>query len=196
MSEPGENTIWDYWTMCLWSAVFAMGLVPEYAFHGIRMMGGVATRDALVNSSAVLTLGLAAYLAFFASRQCKAAGMDSADANGRGVQVALWAMIAFLEIPTQSSVFGTQTLLGIMFRSAELPTAELRTVIWVVGVCKLLAWGYLYSLLVQFHVFGHREVFNGMRLLTFRTSMDSAPEPKSDAATTNTDDAEESPSSK
>lgn len=192
MSEPRKNTLWDYWTMCLWSTIFAMGLVPEFAFHGMRMIGGVASRNALVNSSAVLTLGLSVYLAFFVVRQCRAAGMEPADANGRGIQVALWAMIAFLELPTRSAVFGTHTLLGIMFNSGALPTAELRTVIWIVGCAKLLAWGYLYSLLIQFHIFGNRDVFNGMHLFIFRQ-----PKPEEAANPDPTqDEPEESPTPK
>lgn len=194
MTDTRSTSIWDYCTMTLWSVTFAFGLVPEFVFHGFRAIGGVTTRDAMVNSSAVITLGLAAYIAFFVIRQCRATGLDTAEAQGRGIQAALLSMIAFLEIPTQSAVFGTQTLLGIVWNSAALPTTELKVIIWIVGICKILAWAYLYGLMVQFHLFGNRNAFNGMHMFIFRSTDETPPEKPSDAAAT-PDESEETPTS-
>lgn len=168
--------------MGLWSIFFAVGLVPEFAYHASRALAGVSTGTALVNSSAVITLGFSVYIALFVQRQCRLTGMDYANAQGSAIQAALWGMIAFLEIPTQSAIFGTQTLLGIMWNSSVLPTTELKVIIWAVGGCKLLAWGYLYSLMLQFHILGHRDAFNGMRMfllssLEEESSTDDVEEP-------------------
>ncbi|MFP6581704.1 MAG: hypothetical protein VCD00_04035 [Candidatus Hydrogenedentota bacterium] len=193
MTDSRTVTAWDLLTMVLWSALFGVGLVPELAFHTIRGFAGVSSSGSLVNSSSTITLGFAIYVSLFVLRQCKAAGLEQINAQGRAVQAALWSLIAFLEIPTRSPIFGTQTLLGILWESPSLPSLELKAVIWAVGFCKLIAWSYLYSLMFRFHVLGNRDAFNGIRLIVparHDKANSEQPEPIS------TENSDESPSSK
>lgn len=165
MTDSRTVTAWDLLTMVLWSALFGIGLVPELAFHTLRGFAGVTSSGSLVNSSSAITLGFAIYVSLFVLRQCKAAGLAPINAQGRAVQAALWSLIAFLEIPTRSPIFGTQTLLGILWNSPDLPDLKLKLIIWAVGFCKLVAWSYLYSLMFRFHVLGNRDAFNGIRMI-------------------------------
>lgn len=176
MTTRRTVTIWDFLTMGVWSILFVIGLVPELVFHQLRSTAAVSASGSLVNSSSVITLSFAAYLAFFVLRQCKAAGLDAPNAQGRAVQAALWSLIAFLEIPTRSPVFGTQTLLGIFLNSPALPSLELKVIIWAVSACKLIAWSYLFALMFRFHLRGDREAFNGIRMIV-PTSHAQHPEP-------------------
>ncbi len=146
--------------MSLWTFFFFAGLAPEIAFHWFRELSGVTTQHAFVNSSAVISIGLAAYLAFFVSRQCRMAGLNDADAQAKALQVVILALLAFLELPSRGTTFSTQTLLGLMFQSSYIEDPDLRIVIWAVGCCKLTAWAYLYSLILRFHLLGRRQVFS------------------------------------
>lgn len=165
MSDSHNVTIWDGFTMSLWTFFFFAGLAPEFAFHWFRALSGVTTQHAFVNSSAVITIALAIYLAFFVARQCKVAGLHDADAQGKALQVGILALLAFLELPSRGSTFGTQTLLGLMFQSSYMEDPDLRKIVWIVGCCKLSAWAYLYSLMIRFHLLGRRQVFS--RIPTF-----------------------------
>ncbi|MFP6598430.1 MAG: hypothetical protein VCC01_13305 [Candidatus Hydrogenedentota bacterium] len=162
MTTSRNVTIWDLLTMSLWSAFFAVGLVPEYVFHGLRALAHVSSYAAFVNSSAIITFALSAYVAFFVARQCRANGMRSADIQAKAIHVALLSILAFLEIPGRSPIFGTQTLLGLMLQSSLQVDQTLKVILWTVGCTKLAAWLYLYTLMLRFHVFGVRDVFTRM----------------------------------
>ena len=162
MTDSHKVTIWDGLTLGLWSLFFIVGLAPELFFHGFRIVARVTTHHAFVNSSAVITVGFSAYIAFFVSRQCRRAGLNDGDAHGKALQVGILAMIAFLELPSQSAVFGTQTLLLLMLQSFHMSDPYLRNVILLVGCCKLISWFYLYSLMLRFHLMGRRHVFSRM----------------------------------
>lgn len=162
MTESHNVTIWDGLTLGLWALFFLIGLVPEWVFHGFRALSGVTTHHAFVNSSSVITIGFAAYLAFFVSRQCRSAGLSDNDAHGKAIQVGILAMLAFLELPSRSSVFETQTLLLLMLEASQMGDAYLRNVIWLVGSFKITAWLYLFSLMLRFHLMGRRHVFSRM----------------------------------
>lgn len=162
MTASRNVTIWDMMTMTLWSTLFAVGLVPELVFHGMRALAGVSSYSAFINSSAIITFALTAYFAFFVARQCRANGLSSGIIQAKSVHVALLSMLAFMEIPGQSPVFGTQTLLGLMLMSSLQVDQTLKVMLWVVGCTKLAAWLYLYTLMLRFHVLGNREVFARM----------------------------------
>ncbi len=162
MTDSHTVTIWDGLTLGLWSLFFLIGLAPEVMFHGFRMVSGVTTQGAFVNSSAAITVGFSIYLAFFVSRQCRVAGLSDADAQGKAIQVGILGMLAFLELPSRSLVFGTQTIVVLMVQATEMNDVYLRNVIWVVGCSKIIAWLYLYSLVFRFHLMGRRHVFSRM----------------------------------
>lgn len=154
-----QRTVWDLLTLCLWSIFFAIGLVPELAFYALRELGGVIAYKALVNSSAIITVGFTAYLALFAARQCRSAGLGPIASQGKALQIAVLGLLAFLEIPAKGSAFEARTLLEIVYAYDQLPGRYLQNVVLFVGLSKTLAWLYLYSLIVRFHAFGHRRVF-------------------------------------
>ena len=132
-------------------------------FHGLRAAAHVSKYIAFVNSSAIITLALAGYLAFFVSRQSRAGGLSVADSQAKAIHAALLSILAFIEIPGQSPVFGIQTLLGLMLQSGLQVESSMKVMLWIVGCTKLAAWIYLYMLVLRFHVLGNREVFSKMR---------------------------------
>ena len=158
MSDKRRN-VWDLLTLGLWSCFFAIGLVPELAFYAFRELAAVPSYVALVNSSAVITIALTAYLAFFANRRCKESGLDNAASHGKALEIAVLGLVAFLEIPAKGSAFEARTLLEIVLDFRSLPGRYLQTVVLFVGLSKLVAWLYLYSLVLRYHAFGARDVF-------------------------------------
>lgn len=188
MTTKPNVTIWDLLTMGLWSALFAVGLVPELAFHGLRALAKVSSYAAFVNSSAIITFALSAYVAFFVARQCRACGLTSGDVQAKAIHAALLSILAFIEIPGRSPVFGTQTLLGLMLQSSLQVDQNLKVMLWVVGCTKLAAWLYLYTLMLRFHVVGIRDVFT--RMPTFFLHVHKEPEAKQE----NPEDSKASPS--
>ena len=163
MTTSRDVTIWDYFSMGMWSVLFAIGLVPEFVFHGLRAAAHISKYTAFVNSSAIITLALAGYIAFFVSRQSRAGGISIPDSQAKAIHAALLSILAFIEIPGQSPVFGIQTLLGLMLQSELQVEPSMKVMLWVVGCTKLAAWIYLYTLMLRFHVLGNREVFSKMR---------------------------------
>lgn len=154
-----HRDIWDFFTLSLWTLFFAVGFTPELAFYGLRAISGVTSFTALVNSSAVLTLSLTAYLAFFCYRRCLEWGVSTTIAQGKAMEVAVLSLVAFLEIPAKGTIFETRTLISIVLEFRDLPGLYLQSVVLFVGVSKLLTWLYLYSLVLRYHAFGNRGVF-------------------------------------
>lgn len=154
-----RRDVWDFLTLSLWTIFFAIGFAPEMAFYGLRAISAVTSFTALVNSSAMLTLSLTAYLAFFGYRRCIEWGLSTTIAQGKALEIAVLALVAFLEIPAKGTIFETRTLFSIVLEFRELPGLYLQTVVLFVGVSKLAAWVYLYSLVVRYHAFGNRGVF-------------------------------------
>ncbi len=158
MSE-NRRDVWDLFTLGLWFPFFLVGLVPELAFYLIREWAAVPPYSALVNSSAVITLAFAAYVAFFALRRCRDAGLSRSMAQGKALEVGLLALVAFLEIPTKGMAFQARTLIGVLLDFQQLPDRYLQLVVFFVGTTKLVAWAYLLSLVIRYHAFGNRRVF-------------------------------------
>ena len=162
MTDSHNVTIWDGLTLGLWSFFFIIGLAPEWFFHGFRTLSGVTAQHAVINSSGLITVGFSAYFAFFVARQCRQGGLSDSDAQGKAIHVGIIAMIAFLELPSRSAIFGTQTLVYLMVQSSQIDDAYLRNVLLLVGSLKLVAWLYLFSLIIRFHLMGRRHTFSRM----------------------------------
>lgn len=157
--DDHRRDVWDLLTLGLWSIFFAIGLVPELAFYAFREAAAVAPHTALVNSSAVITIAFTAYIAIFAGRSCRDAGLDLAASQGKAVEIAVLALIAFIEIPAKGSAFEARTLFEVLFEVQQLPGRYLQGVVLFVGLSKLLAWLYLYSLVLRYHAFGNHAIF-------------------------------------
>jgi len=157
MTDRGVN-IWDLWTLLLWSLFFATGLVPEPVFVALRQAAAVPMQNAFVNSSAVITVTFAVYLAIFVRRRCLDSGLSPAEAQSRSVQVALIGLLAFLELPSRGGFSDGRTLLFLVVRSHEIQDAYLKTIVLTVGISKLIAWWYLFSMILRYHAFGTRVV--------------------------------------
>lgn len=136
--------------------------MPELVFYHLRELAGVVTQEAFVNSSAVITLALAGYLALFVRRRCLEAEVDPADAVGKAFQVGILALIAFLEIPRTSGAYETTTLLHEFINYQDIVTPEGQRAVLLVGSAKLLAWFYLFSLLFRYYIFEKPRVFARM----------------------------------
>ncbi len=155
-----RRDLWDLLTLAFWFAFFAIGLAPELFFSAIRAAAAVAPYTALVNSSAVITVGFSVYLALFAYRRCRAAELTPYLAQGKALEVALVALVAFLELPAMSTTFHVRrTLLALLLDLDTLHDVYLLGVIVFVSASKVLAWVYLFSLVVRYHAFGNRAVF-------------------------------------
>lgn len=160
--KPESTSSWDYLALLLWAVFFAGGLVPEMIFVVARDAANVSARSALVNSSSVITLAFSVYIAMFAFRRCRELGLDLGEAYGRSAQIALMGLAAFLEIPGRGSSLETHTLLHIVIRFQDIPDQSLRNMVLFIGVFKLAAWWYLFSLILRYHAFGMRDVFGRM----------------------------------
>jgi hypothetical protein len=156
-----RQDVWDLLTLAFWFVFFAIGLMPELFFAAIRDAANVAPYTALVNSSAVISVAFSVYLALFTYRRCRDAGVAAYLAKGKALEVALVGLVAFLELPSVSATLHVRrTLLALVLDLGELPDVYLRSVILFVAASKLLAWSYLFSLVVRYHAFGNRAVFN------------------------------------
>ncbi len=155
-----RRDVWDLLTLAFWFVFFAVGLAPELCFSALRAAAGVAPYTALVNSSAVITVGFAVYLALFTYRRCRASGITPYLSQGKALEVALVSLVAFLELPAVSMTFQSRkTLLALTLDLGSLNDLYLQGVILFVSASKLLAWAYLISLVIRYHAFGNRAVF-------------------------------------
>lgn len=190
MTQARRVDGWDFLTLLLWSLFFAAGLVPEPVFVALRTLARVPAHNAFVNSSAVITVALALYFALFVRRCCLNAGLSPGESQGRATQAGLIALVAFLEVPQSGIYSDGRTLLYLVIRSQDIADTYLKSVILAAGACKLIAWWYLYSLVLRYHAFGTRDVF--VRMATMFPSARSNDSPKDHTPTPpKTDDAEE-----
>lgn len=149
MRQKGERL--DYWkpaSFLLWLLFFAAGLVPEWAFYYLRGVSGVVTQLALTNSPYFITVGFSAYWGFFCYSKCRQAGRPPADASASSMQLALIALVAFLPFP-----------LELLVQAREIPVAQTRHLIYLVGFVKLLSWWYSFMLMFYYHLSGNPAVF-------------------------------------
>lgn len=155
-----QRDAWDLLTLAFWFTFFIIGLAPELFFSVFRTAGGVSPYSALVNSSAIITVGFSIYLALFAYRRCRSAGLTAYISQGKALEVALLALVAFLELPAlRASLEGRRTLLALVLDIGAVEDRYLQGVILFVAASKLLAWIYLFSLVLRYHAFGNRAVF-------------------------------------
>lgn len=153
------RSAWDYLTLLLWTLFFAIGMAPEFVFYGLRDLAGVSTFTAIVNTSAVITLSWAAFLAYFVYQNCRESGLDTDGARGKALQLGVLSLLAFLELPARGATFEARTLIEVFYYYEDLPTGSLRSIVLAVGIAKIGAWCYLFSLFIRYHLLGNRLVF-------------------------------------
>jgi len=147
----------DYWRLpafVLWLAFFAVGLLPEPAYLGLRELAGVLPQRALVNSARMITVMMAAYVAVFASNRCIQSGLSQAGAQDRALQIGIIALAAFLPIDFLT-----------LFTLHANPLAQDKTLNYAAGGIKVLAWWYLLSLFLRYYLLGQEDAFARMRSL-------------------------------
>ena len=134
--------------MLLWVAFLTVGLIPEPVFYALRESGGVLPHRALVNSPYLVTLMLAAYVILFAFHRCTEAGLTPYLAQDRALQLGVVALVAFLPLD-----------FAVLFTAHLHPLIQSRFLLYLVGVAKLAAWWYLFTLLLRYYVFRIDDVF-------------------------------------
>jgi len=148
---------WDLWsvpTWVLWLAFLLVGLFPEPFYQGLRDIARVASQDALVNSPLVLTMALSIYLGLFVYRRCREVSVSPAASQGRALQVAVVALVAFLPFPY-----------GLLYHLNDFPTDAMRAKILLIGGAKSLAWLYVFHLFFRYYVLGEAQAFAGILCL-------------------------------
>ncbi len=144
----GHRDHWRWPTLVLWFIFFLVGLVPEPIYWALREWSGVLTQDALVNSSHLLTLVLAGYVAVFAFHRCLDAGMAHREAQDRSLQLGVISMVAFLPVP-----------LDMLFFAHDMPLMQHRASLYFAGAAKFIAWWFLMYLFVAYYAFNADDVF-------------------------------------
>ncbi len=160
---------WDLLTLGLWSIFFLVGLVPDLAYYLLREWAFVSPRTAVVNTPAIVTFTFSAYFAFFVLRRCRESGLTEVGAQGRAIQAGLLGIVAFLYLPSTGGASATgsapheaRTILELLVNYRDISVPLLKWYVLFIGWSKLLAWWYLFTLIVRYHVFGNRAVFAAM----------------------------------
>lgn len=152
MSETRPK--WDFWklpTLLLWMVFFGAGLAPGTVFEFLRIQGNVLVQNALINSSHMITIALAGYLAMFVFNRCLMAGTSSEEAQDKAIQVAIFAWIAFLPLD-----------FGDVRHAYANPLLRNRTVIYFAAAMKLTAWWLLLSMMLRYYLLRGEQVFSNM----------------------------------
>jgi len=143
-----DRDLWRWPALLLWLIFFLVGLLPEKTFFLLRDLGYVATQNASVNSVWLPVAAMAAFLTFFAYYVCREANLDPGEAEGKALQIAVFALLAFL--PLRLEQFKEYLL---------VPVPEHRRLL--IGACtvKCVAWLYLLSLVIRYYCWKGGRVF-------------------------------------
>lgn len=148
-SPQGPGAIGRLLTLVLWTAFFLIGLFPDLFFQSICLLsfGWIPSRTVFPYSDFGVTVALSLYFGVFVFHQARAAGRAAGDASTRGVYGWALALVAFLG--------------GVQFLVAMPPGMPrlYRAAVYVGMSAKLLAWVYLYTLVLRYYLLGQRGVF-------------------------------------
>ena len=140
--------LWSLPLLFLWAFFLVAGLFPSAVYMLLREGGGVVTQNAMINSPHLLSLIFAGYVGLFAFHRCCDAGLAPVDAWPRGLFVFVVGMVAFLDFPFR-----------VLLTLPDYLSVLDRTIIQGAAVFKLLAWGYLYSMVLRYYAVGNNRVF-------------------------------------
>lgn len=134
---------WRWPTLGLWTLFFAAGLLPNETFDGLRVLSGVVTARAAINSPWVLPLAQAAFLFYFFHEACRRAGIDPDQSGAKALQTAIVALVAFLPMELSQ-------ILEMQYN----PVPQLRLLYFGAALVKGIAWLYLFTLAIRYHLKG------------------------------------------
>lgn len=175
MKSDFSQSWWRWPNLALWAIFFAVGLVPDAVYDGLRAAGGVVTQHAWVNSVNFLCFGLTLYFGWFVYCRCLEAGLRVREARSKAVQTGILALAAFLPVELER----------LAWYQANL-TAEALRVIYAFTLGKFLIWSYLVSIVLRYYFGGH-DVFR--RMPTFFPSARAA-DPEASSSGSAPDDTE------
>jgi len=154
--DNSRNSI-DLWripNLLLWVAFFAVGLYPEWVYDALRDYGQVASQRALTNSSWLITLSWAAYLAWFSLARCREAGDSPASATAKSVQVFLLGLTAFMPLRLEQ-----------VAEYQYIPIPEYRWILYGMIGAKCISCLYLVLIVLRYCLFSGYAVFVNMPAL-------------------------------
>jgi hypothetical protein len=157
--QSPSDLFWRTAALILWLYLFMIGLLPRSFFEYLRELGAVRTQNALVNSEYLITIGLAAFLCYFAIQRSLEAGLAPRIARAHGVQLGAIGLLAFL--PLENGILAM----------LDGPNQLNRYLVLFAMASKLVAWCYLLSIVVRAYVWGGLAVFRRMNSV-FRSVQD------------------------
>ncbi len=146
--------LWRGAALLAWMAIFMMGLFPEVVFYTLREQGYVVSQRAITNNYWTITLASAGFLGWFVFRRCIECQDEVNIALGKGVQVIILALTAFLPLHIQE--------LPLHF---AIPIPGLRRLLLTIVAIKGLTWLYLVTLLLRYYFGSGHAVFKNMPLV-------------------------------
>lgn len=145
--------LWDGLAALVWSLVLLAGLFPEVFFTLLREQGQVTTQQAFTNSPWFVTYACAGFLGWFTFQRCRESGNREDFAFGKGVQVTVLALAAFLPLPIENTP-----------EYLHIPIPSLKYLVLGIITVKALSWFYLVQLIIRYYLFSGLTVFRDMPL--------------------------------
>ena len=155
--KQGGFDVWRIPTLLLWWIFLLVGALPEEIYWAAREAAGVVTQRALVNSPDVITLSFTLYLAIFTYRQCREQGLAAPIGQGRAIQIAIIALIAFLPFPVARFLS-----VGEISAYSFWDTVYLRGAVYAVWIGKLAGLIYLAGMFFRIYILGNSSLFREM----------------------------------
>ncbi len=146
-----ESPFWSAGMVILWTIFFAIAFLPSLTMFVIRVWAGIFYAESLLYSPYVMTFVCSLYLHVFVEKRCRENGLDRTESWVRGFYAFVLGLIAFLDFPVTA-------LLSL----SDFIALNDRLVIYGAFPIKLLAWLYLYFLMLRYYLLGNTRVFAEM----------------------------------
>ncbi|MCF6285298.1 MAG: hypothetical protein L3K26_08920 [Candidatus Hydrogenedentes bacterium] len=135
-TQPTRRDPWRWSALFLWCLFFLLGLWPELSFGALRTAGYVFSQNAIINSHHFITWCLTGFIVHFVYHRCIDTAMPPVEALGKSIQLGIVAFVAFVDMP--------------LAQIPEIRAALDRTILSGMVLVKLLAWLYLFTLLIRY----------------------------------------------
>lgn len=134
---------WRVPALLLWSIFFLLGLWPELTFSLMRHAGYVFSQNAIINSYNFISWCLTGFVVHFAYHRSLEARLSPLEALGKAFQLGILAFVAFADI---------LAFIGIPLEQIqEVRSGVGITAILTVAAIKLVAWLYLFSIVLRYY---------------------------------------------